>query len=103
MSPSNDQSGSDVILQTDAEVKDIGYTMSHSNFITVRAEDPDGNKFCVRNDGSQTVTLSQQYEEKMKNLGNVAGYGKVSKINCNQFDQNLFQNSMFCSIKVGFD
>ena len=64
-------------FQCDERAKDLSYCMSHCDYITVKTEDPDGNTFTVCNDGTNSVTLSDQYQEKIKNSGNVTTYNKV--------------------------
>lgn len=68
-----------ICFKADADARDLGYHISHCGYITVKTEDPDGNVFTVRNDGSNSVTLSDQYQEKVKNSGNHTVYSKVRK------------------------
>ena len=56
----------------------MNYLLSHSDYVTVQTQDPDGNQFTVRHDGTHDVTLSQQYQEKMKNTDSLHVYSKVS-------------------------
>lgn len=53
--------------------------ISHSDFTTVRTTDPDGNLFEVRHDGSHTLTLSEEYKQKMAENNGVTTYKKVHK------------------------
>lgn len=55
----------------------MSYLLSHSDYVTVQTQDPDGNQFTVRHDGTHDVTLSQQYQEKVKNTDSVHAYSKV--------------------------
>ncbi|XP_067947410.1 sperm-associated antigen 17-like [Watersipora subatra] len=62
--------------QTDPGAHEHSYRMSHCDFTTVETEDPDGNRFSVYNDGTNNVTLSEQYQEQIKNSGAPAVYNK---------------------------
>lgn len=67
-----------MIYKVNDDKRDLAYQMSHCDYVTVKTEDPDGNMFTVRNDGSNCVTTSEQYQEKIKNSNNVKVYTKVS-------------------------
>jgi len=62
------------MLQFGEARQDLVYSISHKNGTVVDTTDPDGNRFIIRNDGSHTVELSEQYQQ---NQAKITKYGKV--------------------------